>query len=180
VAHRRPLHPLRARTSLTRARRHKLTGQVETPRRLTKTTPLLDQQTRLDWLARCLRKEPDTLAHRVAAVLLLLYAQPVDRIAALRPDPPRQRLSFLHRAVDLAQHELGAGGRSSPAGEPRESGQAKYHQQEPHSPLLQADVPNGAVVKEIAKIAPVARKIVEALPLDTWTTELAHLPLQDG
>lgn len=47
------------------------------------STRLLSQDERLTWLRRCLVQDGDTLAYRVAGVLLL-YAQPLVRIAALR------------------------------------------------------------------------------------------------
>jgi hypothetical protein len=47
---------------------------------------LITQDDRLDLLRRCLTGEPDTLAYRVAAVLLLLYAQPLVRVAAMRTE----------------------------------------------------------------------------------------------
>ncbi|SOD72917.1 hypothetical protein SAMN05892883_2232 [Jatrophihabitans sp. GAS493] len=47
---------------------------------------LITQDDRLDLLHRCLIGEPDTLAYRVAAVLLLLYAQPLVRVAAMRTE----------------------------------------------------------------------------------------------
>jgi hypothetical protein len=38
---------------------------------------------RLAWIKELLAGVPDTLAYRVAAILLLLYAQPLTKIAAL-------------------------------------------------------------------------------------------------
>ena len=43
----------------------------------------LTQQQRLAWTKELLSGEPDTLAYRVAGILLLLYAQPLTKIAAL-------------------------------------------------------------------------------------------------
>jgi len=74
------------RTFIRWARRQKLAPDLQVTRRTTLTTPVITQQTRLDWLARCLRDEPDTRSYRVAAVLLLLCAQPLVRIAAMRCD----------------------------------------------------------------------------------------------
>jgi len=47
---------------------------------------LIAHDDRLRWLERCLTGTPDTLAYWVAAVLLLLYAQPLVRIAAMRTE----------------------------------------------------------------------------------------------
>ncbi|MEV8150092.1 hypothetical protein AB0O52_18350 [Arthrobacter sp. NPDC080073] len=67
--------------------------------RQAKTAPLLTQPQRLAMLKACLTDNIDTLSYRVAATLLLLYAQPVVKIAAMKstdviltPDGPR--LSF--------------------------------------------------------------------------------------
>ena len=46
----------------------------------------LTQQQRLAWLKELLSGEPDTLAYRVAGILLLLYAQPLTKVAALPID----------------------------------------------------------------------------------------------
>lgn len=48
--------------------------------------PPAPQSERLTWLRACLTEEADTLPYRVAGVLLLLYAQPLVRVAALRTD----------------------------------------------------------------------------------------------
>jgi hypothetical protein len=52
--------------------------------RQAKTMPLLGQDQRLAMLKACLTEDVDTLPYRVAATLLLLYAQPVVNIAAMK------------------------------------------------------------------------------------------------
>lgn len=52
--------------------------------RQAKTVPLLTQSRRLAMLKACLTDDVDTLSYRVAATLLLLYAQPVVKIAAMK------------------------------------------------------------------------------------------------
>lgn len=52
--------------------------------RQAKTVPLLTQGQRLGMLKACLSDNIDTLPYRVAATLVLLYAQPVVRIAAMK------------------------------------------------------------------------------------------------
>lgn len=52
--------------------------------RQAQTVPLLSQDQRLAMLAACLTDNIDTLPYRVAATLLLLYAQPVVKIAAMK------------------------------------------------------------------------------------------------
>jgi integrase len=45
---------------------------------------VLSQEQRLEWLRECLTTDSETLPYRVAAVLVLLYAQPLTKVAALR------------------------------------------------------------------------------------------------
>lgn len=52
--------------------------------RQAKTVPLLTQGQRIAMLKACLTDNIDTLPYRVAATLLLLYAQPVVKIAAMK------------------------------------------------------------------------------------------------
>ncbi|WP_175460644.1 hypothetical protein [Arthrobacter sp. ok909] len=52
--------------------------------RQAKTMPLLGQDQRLAMLKACLTDDVDTLPYRVAATFLLLYAQPVVNIAAMK------------------------------------------------------------------------------------------------
>ncbi|QQQ64414.1 hypothetical protein [Paenarthrobacter ureafaciens] len=73
--------------------------------RQAKTVPLLTQAQRLTMLKACLTDNIDTLSYRVAATLLLLYAQPVVKIAAMKstdvvltPDGPRLSLGEEHPA----------------------------------------------------------------------------------
>jgi hypothetical protein len=54
--------------------------------RQARSSRLLSQQERLTWLRACLVEDVDTLPYRVAGVLLLLYAQPLVRVAALRTE----------------------------------------------------------------------------------------------
>lgn len=49
-----------------------------------KTDRMLSQEQRLIWLRECLTEQVDTLPYRIAASLLLLYAQPIVKIAQLR------------------------------------------------------------------------------------------------
>jgi hypothetical protein len=74
------------RTFINWARRNKHAKGLKLQARTPRSSPLITHEKRLDWLATCLRDEPDTLSYRVAAVFLLLYAQPLVRIAALRCD----------------------------------------------------------------------------------------------
>lgn len=73
-----------ARTFINWARSNRSAGDIEIPARTARSTPLITHEARLDLLRRCLVEEPDTLTYRVAAALLLLYAQPMSRVAAMR------------------------------------------------------------------------------------------------
>lgn len=71
--------------------------------RQAKIVPMLTQAQRLAMLKACLTDNIDTLSCRVAATLLLLYAQPVVKIAAMKstdviltPDGPRLSLGEEH------------------------------------------------------------------------------------
>lgn len=52
--------------------------------RQAKTTPAITQDQRLAWLKELLTGDSESLPYRVAGVLLLLYAQPLTKIAALQ------------------------------------------------------------------------------------------------
>lgn len=74
------------RTFIVWTGEQKLNPDLSVGFRQARTSRLITGDDRLDWLARCLTGEPDTLPHRVAAVLLLLYAQPLVRVAAMRTE----------------------------------------------------------------------------------------------
>ena len=57
---------------------------VTFPHRKTRSSATLDQEQRLRLLNSCFGQHTAPVAHRVAAILLLLYAQPVTRISQLR------------------------------------------------------------------------------------------------
>lgn len=68
----------------------------------------LTQEDRLSWLRECLVNDSETLPYRVAGALLLLYAQPIVRIACLRTTdvvvtPDGLRLSLGVDPVDLPE-----------------------------------------------------------------------------
>ena len=65
------------------AKRTRLNTHVEVARRTTVSSPSLSQDQRLAWIQQLLTGNSDTLPYRVAGTLLLLYAQPLVRIAAL-------------------------------------------------------------------------------------------------
>lgn len=74
------------RTFIVWSGEQKLNSELSVGFRQARSDRLITQDDRLDWLCRCLTGEPDTLPYRVAAVLLLLYAQPLVRVAAMRTE----------------------------------------------------------------------------------------------
>jgi hypothetical protein len=92
------------RTFIIWVKRHKLCGDLEIGYREARSQRLITQDDRLEMLARCLAGDHDTLPYRVAAVLLLLYAQPLVRIARLRTEH-----------ITVAPYEIGIKFGKSPA-----------------------------------------------------------------
>lgn len=93
------------RTFLVWAVKNRTCTNITVGFRQAKTAPLLTQGQRLAMLKACLTDDIDTLSYRVAATLLLLYAQPVVKIAAMKssdmiltPDGPRLSLGQEHPA----------------------------------------------------------------------------------
>lgn len=66
------------------AKKARLNASVRITHQQLRPSGALTQEQRLAWTKELLRGEPDTLAYRVAGILLLLYAQPLTRIAALQ------------------------------------------------------------------------------------------------
>lgn len=80
-----------ARTFVVWAVRNRHLPALRFPRRTARSTPVLGQQQRLELLRRFLHDGQDLpVAYRLAAVLLLLYAQPLTRITRLRLDDVAQ------------------------------------------------------------------------------------------
>lgn len=74
-----------ARAFVRWAIRHQHIPKVDFPYRTAKMTPVLGQQERLALLRELLDNDPPRpLPHRTAGLLLLFYAQPIKRIAAVR------------------------------------------------------------------------------------------------
>ena len=125
---------------------------VTIPHRTPRTSPILRQDERLSLLRRVLHGEDLPLELRVAATLLLLYAQPVTRICRLRvedivitgeaTDPVRQRPGPAalprrgsHPAVRAGTTEHGHGRqRRFPLALPRLPARATAQRQLPHAP----------------------------------------------
>jgi hypothetical protein len=72
------------RTFLVFARHTRINTRVQAQHRTARHSPALTQQQRLAWLNELLTGTSESLPYRVAGVLLLLYAQPLARVAALR------------------------------------------------------------------------------------------------
>jgi hypothetical protein len=77
------------------AKKSKINIAVRLENQQAKTIPLLTQDQRLAWIDELLTGDTESLPYRVAGTLLLLYAQPLVRIAALKTT-----------AVDLADDEV--------------------------------------------------------------------------
>lgn len=72
------------RTFFVWAIKGKMASSISIGFRQAKTVRMLTQEQRLTWLRECLTQQIDTLPYRIVAALLLLYAQPIVRIAQLR------------------------------------------------------------------------------------------------
>jgi hypothetical protein len=72
------------RTFFVWAKKSKINTAVQIGHRQAKTTRVLTQDQRLAWLRELITGDVESLPYRVAAILLLLYAQPLVRIGALR------------------------------------------------------------------------------------------------
>lgn len=83
------------RTFFVWAKKSKINKKVEVAHRQAKTTRTLTQEQRLAWLKELLTGNAESLPYRVAGSLLLLYAQPLVRVAALPTT-----------AIVLTPHEL--------------------------------------------------------------------------
>jgi hypothetical protein len=109
LAGRRPHHQARHPDLLRLGDQEPDLHQHRHRHRQAKTVPLPTQDQRLTWLQACLTNNIDTLPYRVAAALLLLYAQPVVKIAAMKSadviaTPDGLRLSLGERdAVPVPQ-----------------------------------------------------------------------------
>ena len=72
------------RTFLVWQIKNKEIGRLEIPHRYAATKPLITQQQRLDLIRQCIESTGAPLSFRVAGLILLLFGQPVGKIAALQ------------------------------------------------------------------------------------------------
>lgn len=72
------------RTFFIWAKKSKLNVAVLIGFRQAKTTPTITQDQRLVWIKELLTGDSETLPYRIAGILLLLYAQPLTKVAALQ------------------------------------------------------------------------------------------------
>lgn len=72
------------RTFIVWAKKSKINTSVQIGFRQAKTSPTMTQDQRLAWLKELLTGTAESLPYRVAGVFLLLYAQPLTKIAALQ------------------------------------------------------------------------------------------------
>lgn len=72
------------RTFFVWAKSSRINTGVQIGFRQARTTPMITQEQRLAWLKELLTGDAESLPYRVAGVLVLLYAQPLTKIAALQ------------------------------------------------------------------------------------------------
>jgi hypothetical protein len=105
------------RTFFVWAKKSKINKTVQIDYRQARTSRVLTQEQRLAWLKELLTGDAESLPYRVAGTLLLLYAQPLVRIAALPTG-----------AVVLTPHEtrITLGAEPAPVPDPF-AGMLKHH-----------------------------------------------------
>lgn len=86
------------RTFIVFAKNVRLNTGLEVQHRLPQRSPSLTQDQRLAWLNELLTGSSESLPYRVAGTLLLLYAQPLVRVAAL----PASAVTIAERGVTIA------------------------------------------------------------------------------
>lgn len=84
------------RNFLVVAMKERLVPPLIVPHRKSKSTRKMTHEDRIEWIRRCLVEEPDTVAFRTAAMLLVLYAQPLSRVASLQIDAITEVEGDLH------------------------------------------------------------------------------------
>jgi hypothetical protein len=72
------------RTFVVWSIKNKEIGRLEIPHRYAATKPLITQQQRLALIRHCIESTASPLGFRVAALILLLFGQPIGKIAALK------------------------------------------------------------------------------------------------
>lgn len=87
------------RTFFVFARKTRINTRVHVPHRVARQSPSLTQNQRLAWLKELLTGSSESLPYRVAGTLLLLYAQPLVRVAALRTTDVASHGDELHIAL---------------------------------------------------------------------------------
>jgi hypothetical protein len=99
------------------AKKSKINTAVRLETKQAQTTGLLTQDQRLAWIKKMLTGDTESLPHRVAGTLVLLYAQPMVKIAALKTT-----------AIDITPHEtlISLGAEPIPVPEPF-AGMLKEH-----------------------------------------------------
>ena len=93
-----PATRLKIRNLLAWAKRARLNSSVHITHRQAPPVRSLTQEQRLAWLRELLTGESETLSYRVAGTLLLLFAQPLTRIAAL----PTSAIAALDGEVQIS------------------------------------------------------------------------------
>ncbi|MGI8415121.1 MAG: hypothetical protein ACR2P2_02720 [Nakamurella sp.] len=92
------------RTFFVIARNTHLNRDVKIDSRYARQSPTLTQDQRLQWIRELLTGTSESLPYRVAGMLLLLLAQPLVKVAALRTDGLARTPGGLN--ISLGQHPL--------------------------------------------------------------------------
>lgn len=74
------------RTFMVFARRHRLSPRLDVPYRTPRSRPAITQEQRTAWIGEMLVGTSESLPYRTAGILLLLLAQPLVKVVALRLD----------------------------------------------------------------------------------------------
>ncbi|WP_193408772.1 MULTISPECIES: recombinase XerD [unclassified Pseudonocardia] len=96
------------RTFFVVAKNRRINTRVTVPHRSPRTSPSLSQDQRLAWIHELLTGSSESLPYRVAGILLLLYAQPLVKIAALpsnhiNDDPNGMSIILGQRPTDVPE-----------------------------------------------------------------------------
>jgi hypothetical protein len=94
------------RTFFVFARKSRLNTSVEVAHYAPETRPTLAQDQRLAWLRELLTGTSESRPYRVAGTLLLLYAQPLVRVAALRTDTITVDPATAQTAITFGAHPV--------------------------------------------------------------------------
>ncbi len=94
------------RTFFGFAKRARVNSTIEIPHRKAERRPTIPQDQRLAWLRELLTGTSESLPYRVAGILLLLYAQPLVRVAKLRTDAVETSATNDNMRITFGKHPV--------------------------------------------------------------------------